>query len=101
VRSVANELDDDELIEAWSRRERMRAGYRLLGIGALIFVPCFGWLVAFANWDSNAPVTRIKVVGGVASLIGGLLMLAGIVTLIRGRKMPEVIPRAQARHRDH
>jgi hypothetical protein len=84
---------------AWMRRQRYVAGLRVLGVGLLILVPATVWLLAYANWDSNAPVTRIKVVGGVTIAIGGLLALAGLVMLLRARSRQDddPIPPATAR----
>jgi len=61
-----------------------------------VLVPCLVWLTAYLNWDSAAPITRIKVVGGVGAAIGALIGLAGVLTLAR-RHAPDRIPTATAR----
>jgi hypothetical protein len=94
-------LGDDE-IEAWGIAQRRKAGIRILGVGLVLLVPALVWLVAYMSWDSNAPITRIKVVGGIAVAIGGLLALAGAVTIARAKHRPgdPPIPIATARERD-
>jgi nitrate reductase gamma subunit len=91
--------EEDEIV-VWARRQRRNAGLRVSGIGLLVLVPSLVWLLAYMDWDSASPVTRIKVVGGVAVAVGGSLVLAGLVMLWRSRIDPEQIPTATARTRE-
>ena len=90
----------DEYIDDWAWQQRRKGGLRLVAVGAAILVPALIWLIAYFNWDSDEPVTRIKAIGGITVTIGALILLAGLVTLWRARKrpMPEV-PEAVARER--
>ena len=93
-------LTGDAEIDDWALQQRRRAGWRIVGVGAAVFVPALIWLVAYFNWDTDAPVTRIKVVGGVATAIGMLLVIAGFAMLWNARKRPlPEIPEAVARMR--
>ena len=89
-------VDDDD-IELWALHQRRRAGLRIAAVGQLVFAPTLIWLLVYLNWDSTAPVTRVKVVGGVAIVIGLLLTIAGFITIVRARSRP--LPTAIAR--DH
>jgi hypothetical protein len=86
--------DDDDL-ELWALQQRRSAGLRIAAVGELIWVPAMIWLVIYVNWDTSAPVTRIKVVGGTAVAIGLALTIAGFIMIVRARRRP--LPAAIAR----
>lgn len=87
-------VDDDD-VELWAHQQRRSAGLRIAAVGHLIWVPAILWLVVYANWDTNVPVTRIKLVGGTVVAIGLTLAIAGFVMIGRARRRP--LPAAIAR----
>ena len=86
---------DDEDVELWALQQRRGAGLRIAAVGYLVWVPAMLWLVVYANWDTHAPVTRIKLVGGATIAIGLALTIAGLITIRRARRRP--LPAAIAR----
>lgn len=93
-------LTGDAEIDDWALQQRRRAGWRIIGVGVVVAVPALVWLFVYFNWDTDAPITRIKVVGGVATAIGMMLVVAGSAMLWKARRPPRPeIPEAVARQR--
>lgn len=92
---MVTEEDPDE----WIARMRRMSALRVFGVGLAVVLVIGAWLAVYVNWEGPAPVTRVKVVGGIAVAIGGCLMVAGLVMWVRARRYRSDFPSARL-HRD-
>jgi hypothetical protein len=92
-------MEDEDDERAWLLREKKKAALRILIVGLLIMTPASIWLAVYHDWDlPDSPISRIRVVGFCAIAVGACLASAGVILMLRVRKLGQ-LPKATAREK--
>jgi hypothetical protein len=93
-------MESDLEPELWMARSRRKGALRVIAVGLIVLIAAGVWVFAYfhAEAGTGSPITRTRVVGLTASVIGALMVVIGAIMYVRARRVLDIIPSARVHH---